>query len=127
LIVLDTHVWLWWTASPKKLSRRVREAIERTDRVGISAISCWEVATLARLGRIQLDRPVETWVAQALAQERASALRVSDRIAVHAGLLEHFPGDPADRLIYATALAEGAQLATKDRALRSFDRERTVW
>jgi PIN domain nuclease of toxin-antitoxin system len=128
VIVLDTHAWLWWTSAPSKLSRKAREAIERSDRLGISPISCLEIATLVRRGRISLDRDVQAWVEQALAQERVETIELTPQIAVAAGdLASGFPGDPADRLIYATAISAGAELVTKDAALRRFDPVRAVW
>jgi PIN domain nuclease of toxin-antitoxin system len=128
VIVLDTHAWLWWTSAPPKLSRTAREAIESSDRLGVSPISCLEIATLARRGRITLDREAHAWVEQALARERVETIQLTRQIAVTAGALENrFPGDPADRLIYATAISAGAELVTKDAALRRFDPLRTVW
>ena len=128
MIVLDTHAWLWWTSDPSKLSRKAREAIEGSGRVGVSPISCFEIATLVRRGRVSLDRDANAWIEQALAQEGVEAIPVSPQIAVAAGALEDaFPGDPADRLIYATSIAAGAELVTKDRSLRHFDPARTVW
>ena len=128
MIVLDTHAWLWWCDAPSKMSRKARAAIADADRVGVSPISCWEVATLVRRGRIGLDRVVTTWVEQALGQEAVEVLPLTPRIAAAAGMLaESFPGDPADRLIYATAVSENAALVTKDEALQRFDRKRTIW
>lgn len=127
MIVLDTHAWLWWCAAPAKLSARARDAIDRAARIGISAVSCLEVALLVARGRIALDRPLEVWVEQALAHDRVASLPVTARVAVRAGLLGGFPGDPADRILYATALDAGAMLVTKDRALRRLDPRRTVW
>jgi PIN domain nuclease of toxin-antitoxin system len=127
-VVLDTHAWLWLRADPARLSPAARQAIEDADRLGVCAISCWEVATLARRGRIALDRDVELWIGQALAGHRLESLPLTAQIATNAGLLdEGFPGDPADRIIYATARASLAPLVTRDRALRSFDPRRTIW
>jgi PIN domain nuclease of toxin-antitoxin system len=129
LIVLDTHTWLWWVAEPHRLSQNAREAIDHADSLGIATISCWEVAMLAEAGRIELDRAVETWVEQSLADVRTQPLPLTSAVAIRAALLgrEGLSGDPADRIIYATARAAGASLITRDRALRAFDPRGTVW
>jgi len=128
VIVADTHTWLWWTDDPGRLSEAARTAIEVADRVLVSAISCLELSTLVRRGRIAVDRPVEAWIAQALGGERFEAVPVTPRIASAAGLLpDAFPGDPADRIIYATALSVGARLVTRDDAIHACDARSTVW
>jgi PIN domain nuclease of toxin-antitoxin system len=129
MIVLDTHAWLWWLAAPAHLSRAAAEAIERAPRIGVSTLSAWEVAMLAVRGRISLDRDVGLWVDQALADERVESLSPSADVAVAAGLLDakRFPGDPVDRLIYATARSTGATLITRDAAIRAFDSASTLW
>jgi PIN domain nuclease of toxin-antitoxin system len=129
LIVLDTHTWLWWVAEPHRLSQNAREAIDHADGLGIATISCWEVAMLAEAGRIELDRAVETWIEQSLADVRTQPLPLTSAVAIRAALLgrEGLGGDPADRIIYATARAAGANLVTRDRALRAFDPRGTVW
>jgi PIN domain nuclease of toxin-antitoxin system len=129
LIVLDTHAWLWWAAEPQRLSPSAREAIDGAERFGIATISCWEIAMLAESGRIELDRPVGNWVEQALAHKRLKPLPLTGAVAVEAALLgrEGFVGDPADRLIYATARGCGGRLVTRDRALRAFDSRNTIW
>ncbi|MGI8428513.1 MAG: type II toxin-antitoxin system VapC family toxin [Solirubrobacteraceae bacterium] len=129
MIVLDTHAWLWWISQPAKLGHAAREAIDSAERVGIATISAWEIAMLVQKGRITLDRPLEPWINQALSNPRVVALALSASTAVRAGLLdrERFPGDPADRIVYSTARAWDAHLATRDEALRSFDPRGTVW
>lgn len=128
MIVADTHAWLWWTDDPGRLSEAARTAIEVADRILVSAISCLELTTLVRRGRIAVDRPVESWIAQALAGERLEAVPVTPAIASAAGLLpDPFPGDPADRIVYATALSAGARLVTRDDAIRAFDARATLW
>lgn len=129
MIVLDTHAWLWWTAEPRKLSRRARAAIDSADRIGVCTISCYEVAALSARDRITLNRSARDWVAIALAQARIETLELDATAAVEAALLHRrsFPGDPADRIIYATARANRTILVTKDARLRRFDREGTIW
>ena len=129
MIVLDTHAWLWWLAEPSKLSRAARQTIDEAEAIGVSAVSCWEVAMLVRRGRISLDRDVATWVRQALAPRRVVSHVLTADVAVTAGLLDGdgFPGDPADRFIYATARAHRAPLVTRDERIRGYDARTTVW
>jgi len=129
LIVLDTHAWLWWLAEPRRLSGAAREAIGRAEALGVATISCWEVGMLAARGRISLDRDVEVWVRQALITEPVRALELTGEIAVRAALLDprEFVGDPADRIIYATARESGSALVSRDRAMATFDPQRVVW
>lgn len=116
-------------AAPERLSPAAREHIAETASIGVCTLSAWEVAMLVSRKRITLDRDVATWVRQAFAQSRVEALAPTADIAVAAGLLDagSFPGDPVDRLIYATARAHGAQLLTRDAAIRAFDPQLTVW
>ena len=128
MIVLDTHAWIWWTADPDCLSPRARNAIEQSTEIGIAAISCWEVATAAVRGRIQLDRDIGTWLKLALAAERVSLAELTPAIAVAAaGIGRDFHGDPGDRLIVATALVLGCSLVTKDGPIRRLPGVKTVW
>jgi PIN domain nuclease of toxin-antitoxin system len=129
VIVLDTHAWVWWTFDPRRLSARARALLEDAEAIGVPTVSCFEVAALVEGGRIELDRPVRTWVRHALALERVASLPLTHEIAVEAGLLDRrrFPGDPLDGLVYATARVHSAPLVTKDRRIRDFDRASTVW
>jgi len=128
-VVLDTHAWVWWAADPGRLSAAAAAAIEESDDIGVPAVACWEVAMLATKGRLAFDRPVERWIRQALAQPGIRALPLGPREATAAGLLDEagFPGDPADRMIYATARGIGAPLITRDEAIRAHDPRGTVW
>lgn len=128
MIVLDTHAWLWWQDADEKLSARARTEIERAERIGVCTISCYEIARAVTRGRIRLDRDVSSWVNQALAADRVDPLELTGRVASDAGALgEDFPGDPVDRIIYATARQHAARLVTRDRTLRRVDPELTVW
>lgn len=126
--MLDTHAWLWWVSEPTRLSPRARDAIDSAPTIGISTMSCWEVATLVRRERIALTLGAQAWIAGAMAIERVVPLPVGVGTATEAGMLgDEFPGDPADRVIYAGAREAHAPLVTKDRRLREFDPDGTVW
>jgi PIN domain nuclease of toxin-antitoxin system len=129
LIVLDTHAWIWWVADPAtRLSRAARSAIEKSRVRGVCTISVWEVAMLVERGRLVLDREVSDWVRDALALPGIELLQLTPEIALAAGgagLGLH--GDPADRMIAATALAHQARLVTKDERLRALQAIEAIW
>lgn len=128
MIVLDTHAWLWWASGSSKLGAKARLEISRTKRIGIPAIACLEIATGVARGRIELDRSSLDWLRDALGQPRVELLPITPAIAAKAAELPpQFPGDPADRLITATAILESAPLLTKDDRIRRFSGVRTVW
>ncbi len=127
MIVLDTHAWIWWASAPSKLGRRGRAAIEQSDRIGIPAVCCFEVAAAVAKGRVTLDRAPLEWLEQALALPHAELVPLTPAIAVKATQLGAFHGDPADRLIVATALLEAAPIVTKDRNIRGYEAVTAVW
>ena len=127
-IILDTHVAHWWSAEPDRVSRAARAAIEAADELAVSAISWFELAWLARHERIVVTIPIGSWLTQLSAQ--LVTLPITPTVATAAvSLPSAFPGDPADRLIYATAIESGLRLVTKDRRLRSHRHPRaiTLW
>jgi PIN domain nuclease of toxin-antitoxin system len=120
-VLLDTHVLLWWQAGGDRLSDAAIRALHRADAILVSPLTCWEVATLQRLGRIRLDREPLTWVRDLLAGERIATAGLSPEAAMWAGDLgPSFPGDPIDRLLYATARDHRVPLVSKDERLRAF-------
>ena len=127
MIVLDTHAWIWWASDPARLGRRGRAALEAADGIGVPAVCCFEVVAAAARGRIGLDRPAREWLEQALALPRVQLLPLTPAVAVGATQLGSFHGDPADRLIVATAIVEAAVLVTRDRNIRSYAGVSTVW
>lgn len=127
-VVLDTHAWLWWVSRPASLGRGAASRIASARRIGISAVSCLEVAVAVAKGRISLDRAPLDWLEQALALPHVELVALTPRIAVAASQLgRDFPGDPADRVIAATAQLEGAILLTKDRRIRSYPGLAAEW
>lgn len=129
MIVLDTHAVLWLAADPSRLSDEATAAIQVEAEPTLSAISVQEIAYLATRGRIDLDRPIGAWIANVRSAHELSVLPLTAAIAMRAGSLdpETFPGDPADRAIYATAVQQGVRLLTADRRLRDFDPTRCIW
>lgn len=127
-VLLDTHVVHWWSAEPKRVSAAARKALERADELAVAAISWYELAWLARHERIAVTVPIRAWLDGLASQVRT--IGVTPAVAdTAAGLPTSFPGDPADRLIYATAIEHGLSLVTKDQAIRDHDKPRslTVW
>ena len=133
MILLDTHVVLWWQEGGSRLSKAAAREIARAETLLISPISFWEIATLLRKRRISLDRDPYEWIRDLLEEDRVECAPISPQAAVGAGLLaaSEFPGDPADRLLYATAREMVAPLVTKDQVIRDYARSvrdaRTIW
>lgn len=131
LILLDTHALVWWVADPARLSSRAKRAIGRALREGgvaASAISLFEIATAIRRRRLVLEAPPERWLADLRLLPELHFEPVSAAIAELAGSFDDgFPGDPADRVIAATAMATGLQLVTADARLRRAPRLGTLW
>jgi PIN domain nuclease of toxin-antitoxin system len=124
-ILLDTHVVHWWSAEPQRVSGPAKKALEKADELAVAAISWYELAWLARHERIIVNVPIRSWLQGLAAQLRT--IGVTPAIADAAvALSPSFPGDPADRLIYATAIEHGLKLATKDQAIRDHDRPRSL-
>jgi PIN domain nuclease of toxin-antitoxin system len=117
-VLLDSHVVHWWSAEPDRISSAAGEAIDGADELAVADISWFELAWLARHERIVVSIPVASWLQHLAAQVRTIA--VTPAIATTAvNLPSSFPVDPADRLIYATAVEHGWRLITKDQRLRS--------
>ena len=124
-VLLDTHVVHWWSAEPDRVSRPARRALDSADELLVAAVSWYELAWLARHGRIALNVPVRSWLEDLAAQVRT--INSSPAIADTAvALPESFPGDPADRQIYASAIEQGVKLVTKDQAIAAHDKPRSI-
>jgi PIN domain nuclease of toxin-antitoxin system len=120
-VLLDTHVIHWWSAEPERVSKPAQNALEEADEHVVAAVSWYELAWLAQNERIVVSIPIRSWLQGLAAQLRT--IGVTPMIADTAvALPSSFPGDPADRLIYATAIEHGLKLVTKDRAMRDHDR-----
>lgn len=127
-VLLDSHVVHWWSAEPGRLSRAAGTAIEAADELAVASISWFELAWLAGHDRIRVTVPVRSWLEELAAEVRT--VGTTPAVAATAvALPASFTGDPADRLIYATAVERGWRLVTKDRRLRDHRAPRpvTIW
>lgn len=128
MIVLDTHVLLWWLSEPKKLSKPAARALKNAKAVGVPAINTWEVAMLVAKGRIELDRPALEWLHAALQEPRIELIPLTPAIAVQSTRLgAGFHGDPADAMIVATAMVAGAPLLSRDERILGFGGVEAIW
>lgn len=121
-VLLDTHVWLWWLIPHPSLAKQERELLDQTaarSPLAISAISLWEAQMLSSKGRITLPAPFAGWIARATDSRMITVLPLDvDVVIALEELPPSFRGDPADRLIVATARAHKIPLATHDSVIR---------
>lgn len=123
MILLDTHVWIWWVHGDSSLSARHRALLETADSggFGISAISCWEVAKLVERGRLLLPCPVQEWLHLALSYPGIRLIELTPAICVESTRLPgEFHRDPADQIIVATSRVLGAPLLTLDEKILAY-------
>ncbi|MFY1850254.1 type II toxin-antitoxin system VapC family toxin [Achromobacter dolens] len=131
MIVLDTHALVWWAAGDSQLSRAAREAIEAEAQDGeilVSAISAWEVAMLAKVGRLALTMDAAAWLDTVAEVPAIRFVPVDVRISVQSvDLPGEFHKDPADRIIVATARHHSVPLVSADLKIRDYPHVQTIW
>jgi PIN domain nuclease of toxin-antitoxin system len=131
MILLDTHVWIWWVSSPDLLSPQARTLIGKSvmdKKIYISSMSAWEVAMLVAKGRLQLTMEVGDWIRASEALPFIQFVPVTNAIAFKAVRLPMKSLiDPVDRIIIATAMDLDLALITKDRKIRKDAPVKTVW
>jgi PIN domain nuclease of toxin-antitoxin system len=130
VLLLDTHVWLWLVNGAEPIKRPVLSAVEGAARRGlirVSAISVWEVAMLVAKGRVRLAKDCLAWVHEALSAPGTSLLPLTPEISVESSRLPgEFHGDPADRILVATARLLGATLLTRDERILAYGKGKHV-
>jgi PIN domain nuclease of toxin-antitoxin system len=126
-MLLDTHVLVWLALGDKTLGKKTRAlldtALHASESLSVSAISYWEIGMLTDKGRLNLDSVLTR---RASIQMGISEVVVDGTIAIQASVLAAFHGDPADRLIVASALALGVPLVTADRAILKWNHIRSI-
>ncbi len=123
MIVLDTHIWIWWVHGAPQLPAEHYAflAAHESSGLGVSAISCWEIAKLSELGRLSLPLPVIEWLNQALAYPGITLIPLSPEIAAESAQLpQPFHRDPADQIIVATARLLACPLISLDERIRAY-------
>ena len=129
MILLDTHIWIWLADENERLNDRLKQMISnhRSDGLGISAISCWEVAKLAENDRLNLDCDIEEWMDAALNLPDIQLIELTPRIAIGSTKLPgEFHRDPADQIIVATAREYDLALLTLDQKILNYEHVHTL-
>lgn len=131
MILLDTHVIIWDSLAPNRLSVQAEQAIAQAnqqDGMLIADISLWEIAMLVQKGRIQIATDCQSFITLLLQANKTRVVPISPAIATQAVQLPALVNkDPADRLLVATALVEQAVLVTADHNLRQISAITTLW
>lgn len=123
MIVLDTHIWVWWVHDSSRLTSHQNQWLQQHESqgLGVSAISCWEVAKLVEYKRLTPSYPVGDWLKQALAYPGIKLLELTPEIAVESARLPGaFHRDPADQIIVATARVYNCPLLTSDTRILAY-------
>ncbi len=133
MIVLDTHVLIWWVNEDKKLSSRALKAInkELADEDGqliISSITTWEIALLINKGRLTLTMDIDDWIDTVASIESIRFVPVDNDVAIQSVRLPgEFHPDPADRMITALARHLSVPLISSDEKIRAYKHVKTIW
>ncbi|MCC0179505.1 type II toxin-antitoxin system VapC family toxin [Waterburya agarophytonicola K14] len=129
-ILLDTHVWIWLFNGSTELSQKAIDSINQAGSKGkvfISAISVWELSMLVAKNRVSLSQPIHQWVQDSLSQPGVNLSVISPAIAIESSFLPgDFYGDPADRIIVATARVNDFILSTHDKKIIGYGEENYV-
>ncbi len=131
MIVIDTHVLIWWVSNPEKLSVKVKKILQKEKNNGsiiISSITVWEIYMLVKKGRLKLTMDADIWLAEVESLPYVRFTPVDNTIAANSVTLPgDFHNDPADRMIVATAKEQGAVLVTADERIRQYAHVRSLW
>ncbi|MCC5634207.1 type II toxin-antitoxin system VapC family toxin [Nostoc sphaeroides CHAB 2801] len=128
MIVLDTHIWVWWVDDNSKLTTKYREYIEeyQSQGLGVSIVSCWEVAKLVEKKRLVFSCSVNEWLETALAYPGVQLLNLTLPIVVDSTQLNGFHSDPFDQIIVATARIYGCPMLTVDAKILNYSGVETL-
>jgi PIN domain nuclease of toxin-antitoxin system len=125
--LLDTQAFLWWISGTDRLTPRARAVIaDPASEILVSVASAWEIAIKSATGRLELEGPPETYVADRIRHHGFSPLPVQLAHALRAGTLPRHHGDPFDRLLVAQGQVEDVPIITADPLLTMYEVE-TIW
>ncbi|CCQ50773.1 type II toxin-antitoxin system VapC family toxin [Crocosphaera watsonii WH 8501] len=128
MIILDTHIWIWWVDNNSRLTQRQRELINtyQSSGLGVSIISCWEVAKLVENNRLILSCSVDEWLNGAITYPGVQLINLNLDIIVASTQLIGFHRDPADQLIVATSQVYNCSLLTADKKILAYPNVKTL-
>lgn len=126
MIILDTHIWIWWVQGDRRLTQQHQAFIKAADELGISLYSCWEIAKLVEYDRLVLPCSLEEWFKAALAYPGIQLLELTLPIVIESTHLPGFHKDPADQLIVATARILDVPLLTADQKILNYSGVNTL-
>jgi PIN domain nuclease of toxin-antitoxin system len=131
MIVLDTHVWVWFVSNPELLSKPAKKAINAAmaqKEIFISSISAWEVALLVDKKRLELTLDITDWIAKTEKLQFFQFIPVDNSVAVKSvNLPQPLHSDLADRIIIATAITIAASVVTKDEKILNYPHVKSIW
>ncbi len=132
MIVIDTHILVWWVSGDKTLSassaKAIKDTLDNDDEVIVSSISAWEISMLINKGRLILSMDVESWLDEVTQIDGVRFMPVNNEISIKSTMLPgEFHKDPADRMIIATARKLAVPLVTADEKIRKYEHVKTVW
>lgn len=131
MILIDTHVLIWWLKGGEKLSVKAKKAIKKEEVSGevcISSISMWETAMLVKEDKIDIAKDFEEWIKDLKSVDFLRFVPVDNKIAIESVFLPKFKHkDPADRIIVATAKELDCPLVTSDKKLLNYPHIKTIW
>jgi PIN domain nuclease of toxin-antitoxin system len=122
MILLDTHIFIWWIDNSSRLSQHHRQIIQekQDDGLGISIYSCWEIAKLVEYGKLDLKLSIEDWLEIALSHPNLQSIDLTIPIIIKSTQLSGFHKDPADQIIVATSMILGIPLLTADEKIVAY-------
>lgn len=122
MIIIDTHILLWWKLNDDSLSLSYRQILDNPNEIiGVSAVSLMEIICLYDRQRINLPEIPELWIARIMAEPRIIVIPISANIAIDAFRLpDKFHKDPADRLIVASARVLKCPIVSQDAKISAY-------
>lgn len=131
MIILDTHVLVWWIGQPDKLSKKAKYQLDiaiSKNEILVSSISVWEIYLLVKRNRLKLTMDIDIWMERVEALPFLRFVPVDNKIAAKSvSLADPLHGDPADRIIIATSLVENALLVTGDKRILHYPHVQSLW
>ena len=122
MVILDTHIWIWWVSKNPRLTPSHQQYIKKhsIQGLGVSIISCWEIAKLVEKNRLDLSMNVDEWLEAALNYPNVQLLDLTVPIIIQSTQLTGFHNDPADQIIVATAKVYECPLLTADKKILDY-------